>query len=369
MIKTKNKGNNDILKDAIAQAKVLKEVAIENAKTILMESFEPKMNSILSSKLQKEMEGDEDEETVVDNEEEMTEEEDLELEPSEDETELEETEDPGQDDPNQTSDDQDVTPDLTEEDELPVEDDEEDLEFENVLRELDDEMSDEEQLEPSEDEMTEEEDLDSAPVEDELEAEPSEDEVTEEEDLDAVPSEDDEEINLEELLGDDETEDEMTEEENLDVVPSEDEELQSQLESLRKENLNLKKNLTESKKAIKILSEEVNDINLLNHKLVNTVKLFRAFNLSNESKMKIVETFDRARSVREVKLVFATLYESYKNSGAKKRPANVKTLSEVKNTGASKTVIAGEHFSKSTILSEGKDLTSRFMKLANIKEN
>jgi hypothetical protein len=52
--------NRDMLKEAIADAKALKETAIANAKAALEEAFEPRLKSMLSAKLQ-EME-DEDSE-------------------------------------------------------------------------------------------------------------------------------------------------------------------------------------------------------------------------------------------------------------------------------------------------------------------
>lgn len=365
---------SDILKDAIAQAKVLREVAVENAKAILLESFEPKINSILSSKLTKEMEGDDDEENFKNDGLEETEDsgaDESELDATDQDvtSDLEETEDPGKTDTYNkfSKKNKDVTPDLNEEDEElenPEDNDEDDLEFESILKELDDEVKDKLSDEKLEDELpTEDEDL----KEDEEEITEPADELSEEDEeeinIDKPVSDDDEEINIESILSeDDEIKDEFSDEELEDEKPL------TQIESLRKQNLKLKKQLAESNAAIKVLNEQMNDINILNHKLVHTVKLFRNFNLSNESKMKIVENFDRAKSVREIKLIYTTLYESLKNTGMKRTNKSVRTIAEVKNTGASKTIIGGEQFAKSTIISEGADLEARFKKLANIKD-
>ena len=54
-------------------------------------------------------------------------------------------------------------------------------------------------------------------------------------------------------------------------------------------------------------------------KLLFTNKLFRSYNLTNDQKVKVVETLDRTNSVREVKLVFSTLAESLKFNGNSKR--------------------------------------------------
>ena len=63
---------------------------------------------------------------------------------------------------------------------------------------------------------------------------------------------------------------------------------------------------------IKELKSTINEVNLLNAKLLYTNKLFRSYDLNNDQKMKVVETLDRTGNVREVKLVFTTLAESFK---------------------------------------------------------
>ena len=51
---------DDLLKEAIADAKAVRETALENAKLALQEAFTPKLQNMLSQKIQMEME-DEDE--------------------------------------------------------------------------------------------------------------------------------------------------------------------------------------------------------------------------------------------------------------------------------------------------------------------
>ena len=65
------------------------------------------------------------------------------------------------------------------------------------------------------------------------------------------------------------------------------------------------------------LKEELNEVNLLNAKLLFSNKLFRNHSLNESQKMKVIENFDRAQSLREVKLVFATLSESFNLSTSK----------------------------------------------------
>ena len=94
----------------------------------------------------------------------------------------------------------------------------------------------------------------------------------------------------------------------------------------------------------------------MNAKLLYVNKLFRN-NLTEAQKVKIIETFDRAKTVREAKLVFATLSESIK--------VNVST-----KTNSKKSVMEG-YASKATkktntVLTEGNDIANRFKKLAGI---
>ena len=69
---------------------------------------------------------------------------------------------------------------------------------------------------------------------------------------------------------------------------------------------------------IKELKSTINEVNLLT-KLLYTNKLFRSYDLTNDQKMKVVETLDRTGNVREVKLVFSTLSESFKFNGTTKK--------------------------------------------------
>ena len=71
-----------------------------------------------------------------------------------------------------------------------------------------------------------------------------------------------------------------------------------------------KKELNEAIKTIKALKHELNEINLFNAKLMYVNKIFKARNLSESQKTKVVSAFDRATSVKEVENTFRTLSES-----------------------------------------------------------
>jgi hypothetical protein len=74
----------------------------------------------------------------------------------------------------------------------------------------------------------------------------------------------------------------------------------------------LKEELEEAYSAIESLKNELNEINLLNAKLLYTNKIFKSKNLNESQKLKVLSSFDKAATVSEVKLVFATLNEGIK---------------------------------------------------------
>ena len=164
-------------------------------------------------------------------------------------------------------------------------------------------------------------------------------------------------------LGDHETVDDLVEVEDKD---EEDLDLDEVLRALTEEdkeeedaeeNEKLKAEIKEHRKVIHFMRSKLNEVNLLNAKLLFSNKLFRAFGLNNNQKLKVVETFDRTKNLREVKLVYATLAESFK------RPSS-KRLSESK--GSSSKPTRSTKPAKAQVLSEGAELKARFKKLANI---
>jgi len=72
--------------------------------------------------------------------------------------------------------------------------------------------------------------------------------------------------------------------------------------------------LAEALKTIEALKSELNEINLLNAKLLYTNKIFKAKNLNENQKVKVLSSFDKATTVGEVKMVFETLNEGIKVS-------------------------------------------------------
>ena len=73
-----------------------------------------------------------------------------------------------------------------------------------------------------------------------------------------------------------------------------------------KESLKLK----EAKNAIQHLKFELNEINLLNSKLLYTNKIFRGKTLTENQKIKVLKAFDRAETAKEAKSIYTTLNEN-----------------------------------------------------------
>lgn len=72
----------------------------------------------------------------------------------------------------------------------------------------------------------------------------------------------------------------------------------------------VKEDLKEAVKTIKSLRTELNEINLFSAKLLYVNKIFKAKNLNESQKTKVINAFDRAISVKEVENTYKTLLES-----------------------------------------------------------
>lgn len=293
-----------LLQEAIADANKVKEIAYENAKAAIEEVFQPKIQRMISTKLAEE-----------DFEEEMPPEMmEPEMEPEEDEYAMGE---------NYIDDGKNGTPDnplknngypQTGLDEVEI-----DEEFDKIIREL--ENSD--NLKEAEDAAYE--DTVSASKKNIGEGEFPEggEEGCADE---PAPEEDDlEDLNLESLIR------KLEEEEfgkakaaprNSSPKPS------GEVASLRAENVRLKKENREAFKVIAEMKSTMNEVNLLNSKLMFSSKIIQSYDLSEAQQVNILETFDRAQSVREVKLIYATIHEHYKGRTVKNSRPSPKTIAE-----------------------------------------
>jgi hypothetical protein len=118
------------------------------------------------------------------------------------------------------------------------------------------------------------------------------------------------------------------------------------------------KELDEAVATIETLRTELNEINLLNAKLLYVNKIFKAKNLSEDNKIKVINAFDKATTPNEAKLVFEALNESLE---AKESSKSIVKEGIIKGF-ASKP--AGNSPSKQIV--ETNDQITRFQKLAGI---
>jgi hypothetical protein len=137
---------------------------------------------------------------------------------------------------------------------------------------------------------------------------------------------------------------------------------------LKKENTQLRQEVNELRKGVQYLRGELNEINVLNAKLLYTSKLVKEHNLSKEQMQKVVDTFDLTKNLREVKLTYTALKESMNFGGQlSKKPSKVSRTVQTITEGLASKTVASTKPSKE-IISEGSvnEMRSRFMKIANI---
>jgi len=349
---------SNLLKEAIADAKTVRETAIANAKMALEEAFTPHLKSMLSAKLAEDEveEGFEDEVTAEDmhddeEDEDMDEmrnkreDDDEEMEEGEHD-EDEEVDEMRGEDPEREEDDEDVDEGIIEingvkyapieegeheDDEDEVDEDIDNLDLESVIKELETEIAEAE--ESDEDSVNEGEDEDEKDeVDEEIVVEEDEEDLEEQSKSSGIGAGDNK-VNKA-SAGDEEDPGKGKIKESVEAMQEE---------------------LNEYKEAVTFLREKLHEVNILNAKLLYTNRLFKEFVLSNGQKMKIVETFDRAQTTREIKLVYSTLAESFKNGDVKK--------SRVQESASQKT---GTTKPTQKIITEESQVADRFKKLAGI---
>jgi len=355
---------NDLLKEAIADAKAVKEVALANAKLALEEAFTPRLQSMLSKKLAEEAEAEEPVEEGEGEEEAPVEEYGFYSEGDDEEPAMEEGEGEDEEAPVEEGEDEEAPVEEGEDEEEKVEEGEDeeesiDEELMEIIRQLEEDIdsseigsgdnkkpsavaSDDSTEDKSEKlvQLVEEEDEDSeevAEIKEILRALREEEEAEEET---VEEGEDEEEVDIKEVLR------ALREEEEEEKVEEAEEEKEKEVAESK---------LREAYAVISFLRSKINEVNLLNSKLLFSNKLFRKHSLSEKQKMTVIENFDRASSLREVKLVFATLSESFRTTKVK----------QLKESFASKPT-ASTRPSKN-ILNEGDMMANRLRKLAGLK--
>jgi hypothetical protein len=337
---------SDLLKQAIADAKAVKETALANAKLALQEAFAPRLESMLQAQLQEELEDEEMEDGA----------EEMEMGAEDMEAGAEEMGDY----PTSVN----VGLDFN---------DDGDYDLTGMLGGEEEMEAGEEEMEMGAEDMeagAEEDDLNLEEILEELEADSAEHSLEtegmyegDEEDPFAnstVPNSKElgeTDRHLEEII-----EAILSEEEAMPLYPEKDGvpgATVREMENLETENEKMKNELEEAYRTVKHLKSVINEVNLLNAKLLYTNKLFRNFDLNEGQKMKVIENFDRAVSTREAKLVFATLAESFNKPTQKRRM--------VKESAASRPATTTAPSKQTTqILSEGFEMANRWKKLAGL---
>jgi hypothetical protein len=158
------------------------------------------------------------------------------------------------------------------------------------------------------------------------------------------------------LLEEEGIEEEVTLDELLAELEGMDEETESLEEKVEDEEM--KKELEEAMATIAILKKDLNEINLLNAKLLYTNKIFRSKSLTESQKVKVLTAFDKATSKKEVELVYETLSEGLKVS-------TISTKSPIKESLGSASRALGSAVSKPII---ENDAFARMRELAGLKK-
>jgi len=383
---TKNLGkmNRTFLKEAIADAKAVKESAIANAKVALEEAFTPQIQSMFASKIE-EMEKDEVEESYD------------EMDEAKDDEKMEER----MSNPVMRKGDR---GDNKAERETEYMREEDDMSLDEILSELE---KDEDEKSKSLKEAESDEDAEEEGYLD-----------GEEDEKEDMEGEDDEDVDLEDMSEDDlksfiedviedmvsagelepgesfEDDEDVEVEDDVDIEIEDDIEIEEakkqgyddrlddaegakhgkkkqDMKQRRADSENMEKadgkrkfagdsemkeELNEAYATVKTLKSELNEINLLNAKLLYTNKVFRSSNLSEQQKVKVLGAFDKAETVRETKLVFETINNSFKE---KKKP-----ISE-SYKGSASAATSPKTTPKRPIV-ESNEMVLRFQKLAGI---
>jgi len=415
--------NRDLLKEAIADAKALKETAIANAKVALEEAFEPRLKSMLSAKLE-EMEKEELEE----GDDEMTE--------AKKKYKDDDRKDGGESKETKRTEKMKYGKDLAE-----AEDMDEEMDLDEILAELEGDLSEDartdaeeegykdgmkDEKEDMEDDMEDEEiDLDDMSEDDlksfiedviadmvtagELEAgdefEVEDEDVEDDEEIDV---EDDTEVDVEVNEAKEDMDEGYGKEDMDEGVMDKlkklynDKKLLSKIVTVDGEDVSIKdllslagsgatagmaksgsgktssigedartdaeeegyldgmkdekEDMDEMKKELDELRSELHETNLLNAKLLYTNKIFRAKNLKEAQKVKVLEAFDKASNVKEVKLIFETLNEGMVT----------KTAAPIKESLGRASKAAGNAPTKQPIM-EIDPQVARWQKLAGLR--
>jgi len=361
--------NNDLLKEAIADAKAVKETAIANAKLALEEAFTPHLKSMLSAKLEEMDKEDVDEGYDEDVKEEMDTKDDMKEEKEDMDEAKEELDEINLDellaeleldeDARTDAEEEGYKDGMKDEKEDLKEDERTDAEEEGYL---DGEKDEKEDMEDKDDEEIDLEDMSEDDLKGFIEdvikdlvadgtIEAGEEAMEDEEDVvDVEDVEDVEDVDIDVEIDEAKVEDldEMSKKEKAEGDDrKKDDKIEAETEKMR---------FKEALDEINALKIELNEVNLLNAKLLYTNKIFKSKNLSEDKKVRVLKAFDKASSVKEAKVVFETLNEGLASKAIPK-------YNTVKGAASKATGVITE--AKKPII-ESNDVYNRMRKLAGL---
>ena len=314
----------ELLKEAIADAKAVREVALQNAKMALEEAFDSKIKSMLSARLAEELEEDSLDEEYIEEEAEAT-------------------------DEGMSYDEDDKVDEMSYEEDDSVD---EEINLDELMAELEemsyDEDDDMKEGKKDDDDVKEGKKKDDEKVD---ESKKDDDDMKEGIDIDALIAE------IESELEEGKDEDDVKEGKKKDDDDMK--EGKKKEDEMKEAKEKAEKDLEEALATVSTLQETISEMNLLNSKLLYCNKLFRANALTEAQKVKVVDALDKANTTGEAKLVFETLQESFNFTGVEKRAIKEGLARASKPAGVA----------PKKVLSESVDETvSRFQKLANINK-
>jgi len=115
--------------------------------------------------------------------------------------------------------------------------------------------------------------------------------------------------------------------------------------------------MNEALETIKSLKKDLTEVNLLNAKLLYLNKVLKANNLSETQQVNVIAAFDKAETVKEVKLVFETICESL---------VIKKETNPIKESRGFASKATGITASNPGVISEVSETVRRMQKLAGI---
>ena len=379
--------NRDLLKSAIAEAKSVKETAIANAKLALEEAFTPHLKSMLSAKLEEMDRDDEDEKEVKEADapsfarknspagdslknlsprkvgQSTVQEDEVEEEINLDELLAELEKDELDENARTDAEEEGYKDGMKDEKEDLKEDERTDAEEEGYLDGEKDEKED------MEDDMDEEIDLEDMSEEDLKgfiedvikdmiaggEIEPGDEFEEDETDVDVEDMEDVEDVDVEVEIDEakkEELDEKMTKKEKAEGDDrKKDDKIEAETEKMR---------FKEAMNEINALKIELQEVNLLNAKLLYTNKIFKAKNLTEDKKVKVLKAFDKALDIRQAKMIFETLSEGLIN-----RSTNSTINESIKMGSSSKSTGLEPKMTKQPII-ESNEVFDRMRKLAGL---